>query len=110
MKWKYKPLEIIFKAFADSNRLLIITTIGDKEMSVSEIIEATGLSQPLVSHHLKLLKNSLILKTRRHGLFVYYSLADKLILKILEESNNFIEEFARALKESPTGSFPWCCL
>ncbi|MBU0567511.1 metalloregulator ArsR/SmtB family transcription factor [bacterium] len=109
MEWRYKPLEILFRAFADANRLLIITTIGEDEKSVSQIVEATGLSQPLVSHHLKLLKNSLILKTRREGLFVYYSLSDKSILKILKESNDFIEDFARALKDSPTGSFPWCC-
>jgi len=109
MEFRYKPLEVLFQGLADANRLFIITTIGEEERSVSEIVEATGLSQPLVSHHLKLLKNSFILKTRRDGLFVRYSLTDRSILAILKEANDFIEDFDKFIKEAPPGVFSWCC-
>ncbi len=107
IKIRYKPLEILFRGLGDANRLLIIATIGEGEKTVSEIVEKTGLSQPLVSHHLKLLKNSLILKTRRDGLFIFYSLTDKSILEMLKTSNEFIENFAKEIEKQPW--FPWCC-
>ena len=46
-------LQTVFQTLGDANRLRIIKFIGERECSVSEIVQATGLSQPLVSHHLK---------------------------------------------------------
>jgi len=48
-----KPIAAICKSLGDENRLRILLAIGDDKKSVSQIVEATGLSQPLVSHHLK---------------------------------------------------------
>jgi DNA-binding transcriptional ArsR family regulator len=83
-------LKNTFQTLADTNRLRIIHAIGDNEKSVGEIVNTTGLSQPLVSHHLRVLKENDILTTNRKGPFIYYFIRD---LKILYAINLFIELF-----------------
>lgn len=92
-------LQIIFQTLGEANRLKIIKFIGDKECSVSQIVEATGLSQPLVSHHLRTLRENQILETKRQGPFIYYKLKDKrlldalgMLLEIFASSNIEIKE------------------
>jgi DNA-binding transcriptional ArsR family regulator len=76
-------LQELFRTLSDANRLLIIRFVGKQNRSVSEIVAETKLSQPLVSHHLKVLRECGILKTRREGPFVYYELNDPRILDAL---------------------------
>ena len=78
-----QKLQSCFQILADVNRLQIIKFIGEKEHSVSDIVKATGLSQPLVSHHLRTLRNGQLLETNRQGAFVYYKLKDKKLLDAL---------------------------
>ena len=78
-----KKLEFVFQTLADSNRLRILRHIGKNTCSVSEIVAATGLSQPLVSHHLKILRERAILETKRKGPFILYALKDERILDAL---------------------------
>jgi len=85
-----KKLQLIFLTLSDYNRLGIIKFICDKESSVGEIVKATKLSQPLVSHHLRVLKENGILETKRNGPFIYYFMRDK---KILYAINLFLELF-----------------
>ena len=77
-----KKLQLIFQTLSDYNRLGIIKFICENECSVGEIVKAIKLSQPLVSHHLKVLKESGILETKRNGPFIYYYISDKRILSI----------------------------
>lgn len=86
----YKKLQVIFQTLSDSNRLKILQMICDKECSVSDLVSATNLSQPLVSHHLRQLKEKEFLKTRRQGPFIYYSVRDE---RILYAINLFVEIF-----------------
>lgn len=72
------------KSLSDGNRLRILVLISNGRKSVSAIVEALELSQPLVSHHLKELKRSLMVKVEREGPFVYYELADSRILNVLQ--------------------------
>ncbi len=72
------------KSLSDGNRLKILVFISSGRKSVSAIVEALDLSQPLVSHHLKELKRSLMVKVERDGPFVYYELADDRILDVLQ--------------------------
>jgi DNA-binding transcriptional ArsR family regulator len=81
-------LQLFFQTLGDVNRLRIIKFIDEKECSVSEIVIGTGLSQPLVSHHLKSLRNINILETKRNGPFIYYKLKDK---KLLDALGLFLE-------------------
>lgn len=76
-------LHYLFQTLGDVNRLRIIKIIGQNEKSVSEIVEETGLSQPLVSHHLRTLRESEILMTKRRGPFIYHQLKDSKLLDAL---------------------------
>ena len=76
-------LQALFQTLGDVNRLRIIKMIGTQIRSVSEIVEKTGMSQPLVSHHLRVLREKNILKTKREGPFIYYELSDARILDAL---------------------------
>lgn len=72
------------KSLSDGNRLRILVLISNGRKSVSAIVEELELSQPLVSHHLKELKRSLLVKVEREGPFIYYELADARILNVLQ--------------------------
>jgi DNA-binding transcriptional ArsR family regulator len=76
-------LPYYFQVLGDLNRLKILSMIGEREISVSEIVLAMQLSQPLVSHHLRSLKESGILETRRNGPFVLYRLKNPKLLDVL---------------------------
>ncbi len=76
-------LQSFLQALADHSRLQIIRVVGAERRSVSEIVEATGLSQPLVSHHLRLMREQGILETQRDGPFIYHRLKDTRLLDAL---------------------------
>ncbi len=78
-----KKLAKIFKVLGDPNRLGIIMSIGKNSRSVTEIINATGLSQTLVSFHLRTMRNAQIVRTERNGPFIYYSLSEPALMDIL---------------------------
>jgi DNA-binding transcriptional ArsR family regulator len=89
-----KNLVRILKSLADLNRLRIIMAIGKNSLSVTEIIHATELPQTLASFHLKTLRKAGIVKTKRNGPFIYYSLSSPDLIDILnnlEATNNPIE-------------------
>ncbi|OFY56555.1 MAG: hypothetical protein A2Y87_09780 [Bacteroidetes bacterium RBG_13_46_8] len=85
-----KKLQAIFQTLSDYNRLSILKSMCDKECSVGEIVKNTRLSQPLISHHLRILKENNFLDTNRKGPFIYYYLKDS---KILYAINLFLEIF-----------------
>lgn len=71
------------KSLSDGNRLRILLLISCGRKSVTAIVEELDLSQPLVSHHLKELKRSLLVNVEREGPFIYYELADNRIVNVL---------------------------
>jgi ArsR family transcriptional regulator, zinc-responsive transcriptional repressor len=77
-------LAFLAKSLGDENRLRILFSLRNGEKSVSTLVEELNLSQPLVSHHLKELKRSLLVSVERRGPFIYYTMADKRILEILK--------------------------
>ncbi len=87
-----KPIAAICKSLADENRLRILLTIGNEKKSVTQIVEALGLSQPLVSHHLKELRRSHLLRVERQGPFVYYQISNGSILPLLTQANEMAKE------------------
>ncbi len=80
----------ILKVLGDPNRLGILFAIGKQSRSVTEIIRITGLSQTLVSFHLRALRRADIVKTRREGAFIYYSLKTPHLIDILMEISKLI--------------------
>lgn len=89
---KLQKLEAIFQTLSEHNRLKILLFIGEKERSVGEIVQETKLSQPLVSHHLRVLKDNDFLQTNRKGAFIFYSLNDNSILKSVEHFHDIFKD------------------
>lgn len=75
------------KSLSDENRLRILLCVSGEKKSVNRVVDEVNLSQALVSHHLRELKRSLLVKVERSGPFVYYEMADARILEILEKLN-----------------------
>ncbi|MCL4377845.1 MAG: metalloregulator ArsR/SmtB family transcription factor [Actinobacteria bacterium] len=71
----------ICKTISNPNRQAIIDSIRDKEMTVTEIMNKTGISQANLSQHLALLRSKGVVFTRREGNNIYYSLTDMRIIK-----------------------------
>ena len=76
-------LSRMFQAFGDSNRLKIMLAVLEQELCVCELGELLEMSAPAVSHHLRRLKDLSLVKTRREGKLVYYSLDDQHIRDLL---------------------------
>ena len=74
----------LFKGFADTTRVQILTLLLDGELCVSEITEQVELTQSAVSHQLRILKQMHLIKFRREGKNILYSLADDHVLTILQ--------------------------
>ena len=85
MTLDFEFLQQFLKILADSNRLRIVYFIGKERKSVSEIIQSLELPQPLVSHHLRVLKEGHVLESEREGAFIYYSLTKPQLLGSLKE-------------------------
>ena len=66
----------VFKALADENRLRILGLLRAREMCVCEVMVALDLTQPTASHHLGILENVGLIKDRKEGKWVFYSIAD----------------------------------
>lgn len=66
-----------FKALGEPARLEILNALRGGEMTVSELVDRTGLGQANVSKHLQFLHRAAFVKRRKDGVFTYYSLADK---------------------------------
>lgn len=74
----------LFKAFGDPTRVQILSHLQSGEMCVGDIAEAVELSQSAVSHQLRVLKQMHLIKFRREGKNILYSLADDHVRTILE--------------------------
>jgi DNA-binding transcriptional ArsR family regulator len=73
-----------FKALAEPNRLAILSALHDGELSVGELVRATGLGQANVSKHLDVLRRHGFLERRKDGLNAFYRLADREVFRICD--------------------------
>ena len=73
-----------FKALSDPARLEILNALRSGESAVGDLVEATGFGQANVSKHLKVLHEFGFVRRRKEGLFVYYALADKRVLRLCD--------------------------
>ena len=73
-----------FQALADPSRVRLISALMDGELSVSDLTEAAGMTQSAVSHQLRLLRNLHLVKFRKEGRTVYYSLDDSHIRDLFQ--------------------------
>ena len=82
----------LFRVFGDSTRVKILYALHDNELCVQDIANAVQLSQSAVSHQLRVLKTSKLVKFRRDGKTVFYSLADDHIQTIMNQGMEHILE------------------
>jgi len=81
-----------FKVFGDNTRLKILIALLQSELCVQDIADALSMTQSAISHQLKGLKAQDLVKTRREGKTIFYSLADSHISTILSTGIDHIEE------------------
>ncbi len=82
----------LFRIFADSSRIKILYALYESELCVGAITQILGMTQSAVSHQLRTLKQAKLVKYRRDGKTVYYSLADDHVVTILAQGMEHIEE------------------
>ena len=82
----------LFRVFGDSTRIKILYALHDDELCVQDIANAVQLSQSAVSHQLRVLKTSKLVKFRKEGKTVFYSLADEHVIRILSQGMEHIME------------------
>ena len=91
------------KTISNPRRQAILDTIRDGEMTVSELIEKTGISQANLSQHLAILRSKGVVKTRRKGNNVYYSISNLKIIEAYDLISEVLEDSAtsreKAIKE-----------
>jgi DNA-binding transcriptional ArsR family regulator len=81
-----------FRALAEPGRLAVLHALEDGEMTVTELVDATGMRQGNLSKHLQQLYAGGFVSRRRDGLFAYYRLADERVLALCELMCDRIEE------------------
>ena len=87
-----QDLADFFKVFADATRLKILYVLLSTEMCVYDIAMVLGMSQSAISHQHRVLKQMDLVKNRRDGKTIFYSLADAHIVTILSQGLDHIEE------------------
>ena len=88
----FMDLSDLFKLLGDSTRLRILWTLKGNEMCVDSISTALGVSVSAVSHQLKALKNANLVRSRRDGKWVYYSLCDEHVESLLSIAIEHLRE------------------
>lgn len=82
----------LFKIFGDSTRIRILYALFEAEMCVCDIAQLLGMTQSAISHQLRILKGSKLVKYRREGKTVFYSLADGHVRTIIDQGLEHVEE------------------
>lgn len=82
----------LFKVFGDSTRIRILYVLFEAEVCVCDLAQVLHMTQSAISHQLKILKQSKLVKSRREGKSVFYSLADGHVRTIIAQGREHIEE------------------
>ncbi len=82
----------LFKIFGDSTRIRILFVLFEADVCVCDLAEALHMTQSAISHQLKILKQNKLVKSRREGKSVFYSLADDHVRTIIAQGQEHIEE------------------
>ena len=110
-KHELRLMADLLKSVADETRLAILTMLQDGEMCVCEIMEALPVSQPAVSHHLRILRQAGLVTDRRQGKWIFYSLDPEALESAATLLDRMLFQPARQLKDaggSPIRLHPAC--
>ena len=89
---RIEDLAELFKIFGDSTRLRIMLELFERELCVGDLADALDMTQSAISHQLRILKQNKLVKSRRDGKSVFYSLADDHVKTIIGQGREHIEE------------------
>ena len=89
---KLYDLAELFKIFGDSTRIKILYALFEAELCVCDIAQLLKVSQTAVSHQLRVLKTNKLVKSRKDGKNVFYSLADDHVYSIINQGMDHINE------------------
>ena len=84
----------LFKVFGDSTRIRILFVLFEAEVCVCDLAKALNMTQSAISHQLRILKQNKLVKNRREGKSIFYSLADDHVRSIIAQGREHIEEDA----------------
>ena len=82
----------IFKVLGDPTRVRILDVLSRGELCVCHLAQTLNLSESAVSHQLRLLRNTRVVRSRREGRLIYYSLDDKHVLTLFRQGLRHVEE------------------
>ena len=82
----------LFKVFGDSTRIKILFVLYEGEMCVYDIAQTLDMTQSSISHQLRVLKQNRLVKFRKEGKIVFYSLADEHVFSIIEQGLEHVRE------------------
>lgn len=85
-------LSELFRVLSDETRTKIVYLLASEELCVDQLAAVLDLTLPTVSHHLRLLKMMRLVKNRRDGKHVYYSLTDEHVLRLIEVAQEHYQE------------------
>ena len=85
----------LFKVFGDSTRIRILFVLFEAEVCVCDLASALNMTQSAISHQLRILNQNKLVKSRREGKSVFYSLADDHVRTIINQGREHIEEEPR---------------
>ena len=91
----------LFRGFGDVSRLRVLAHLRDGPQSVGAIVAHTGLTQPNVSLHLGCLADCGLVTRERRGRFVDYAIADKRVVKLLDQAEELLLEIDRRIAACP---------
>lgn len=84
----------LFKVFGDSTRIRILFVLSSAEVCVCDLARVLNMTQSAISHQLRILKQNKLVKSRREGKSIFYSLADGHVSTIIAHGRDHIEEDA----------------
>ncbi|MEZ4750136.1 MAG: metalloregulator ArsR/SmtB family transcription factor [Bdellovibrionota bacterium] len=84
-----------FKAMGDESRVKIIWSLAHGALSVGQLSDLLGMSQPAVSHHLRTLRNLKLVHVQKSGTTAFYSLDDEHIDRLLQEGTEHVEDLMK---------------
>ncbi len=82
----------LFRAFSDTSRVRILSAVIEQEVNISTLAEMVGLTESAVSHHMRGLRQMHIVRARREGKEVYYSVIDPHLVALFQQGVRHIQE------------------
>lgn len=82
----------LFRSFSDTSRVRILSAIVEQEANISTLAELVGVSESAISHHMRGLRQMRLVKSRRDGKEVYYSVVDPHIIALFQQGVRHVQE------------------